>query len=224
MTTSWSSPRIRWRALRVWSRGARSHCAVGMPSPACRAQDLAGRGADPPVVKVSLKYVPECLVKQGDTAIHGCVEGVPLSTLCPNDTAGRPASAGSGSLLAEMTEAPSQRLPESLRSWPSDGSSRAFLRNARRTDGGTGPDAELACFRRTVRRPRRTGRRHVGLSGTRICTVTTSSSPLQVSVVQRASELACTPLRGITAAAEISSALYRWHSALLAVPPKSSSR
>ncbi|WP_329572589.1 aminoglycoside phosphotransferase family protein [Streptomyces sp. NBC_01361] len=77
-----------------------------------------------------LPNVPQCLFKRADLAIHSYVEGVPLSSVCPN---GKPVdshliSALAG-LLADMTRVSSRGLPPLPDFWPRRGrDSGAFLR------------------------------------------------------------------------------------------------
>ncbi|MHB9852059.1 phosphotransferase family protein [Streptomyces krungchingensis] len=76
-----------------------------------------------------LPHVPRCLVKRGDKTILSYVEGVPLSSICPN---GKPVDAGLiaalAGLFADMTQVRRQHLPELPPSWPrSSRNSRAFL-------------------------------------------------------------------------------------------------
>jgi len=77
-----------------------------------------------------LPHVPQCLVKRGDMTILSYVEGVPLSSICPN---GKPVDpdliAALAGLFADMTQVRRQHLPPLPPSWPrSSRNSRAFLR------------------------------------------------------------------------------------------------
>ncbi len=77
-----------------------------------------------------LPHVPRCLAKHEDVLVLSYVEGVPLSSICPNGT---PLDSGIISalagLLADMTQVPKQILPPLPQSWPrSSRDSRAFLR------------------------------------------------------------------------------------------------
>jgi aminoglycoside phosphotransferase (APT) family kinase protein len=83
-----------------------------------------------------LPHVPECLIKHGDVALHSYVEGVPLSSTCPN---GKPLDRrlieALAELLAQLTTVRRERLPKLPRTWPRDGHSRGFLQHlALRTD------------------------------------------------------------------------------------------
>ncbi|MFF2187331.1 phosphotransferase family protein [Streptomyces sp. NPDC058155] len=80
-------------------------------------------------IKGRLKYVPECLVRMDEFAVHSYVEGVPLSTICSDDRPldDRLLKALVG-LLAEMTAIHRGHLPRLPAGWPSDGASRSFLR------------------------------------------------------------------------------------------------
>lgn len=77
-----------------------------------------------------LPHVPQCLVRRGDMTVLSYVQGVPLSTVCPN---GKPVeshliSALAG-LLADMTQVRRKDLPPLPPSWPRNSrDSRAFLR------------------------------------------------------------------------------------------------
>ncbi|MFD9330735.1 phosphotransferase [Streptomyces sp. NPDC060065] len=78
-----------------------------------------------------LPHVPRCLVKSGDMTILSYVEGVPLSSICPN---GKPVDsdliAALAGLFADMTRVGRQHLPPLPPSWPrsSRNNSRGFLR------------------------------------------------------------------------------------------------
>lgn len=80
-------------------------------------------------IKGLLKYVPQCLAKGDGSAVHSYVQGVPLSTVCPDEMPldERLLHALAG-LLAEMTAVHRERLPELPPSWPCEGSSGSFLR------------------------------------------------------------------------------------------------
>ncbi|MFJ5264199.1 phosphotransferase family protein [Streptomyces sp. NPDC088387] len=76
-----------------------------------------------------LPHAPQCLAKGKGFAVHSHVEGVPLSTVCPNekpvDTLLMKALAG---LLAETTRVRRGALPRLPASWPANHSdSRGFL-------------------------------------------------------------------------------------------------
>jgi aminoglycoside phosphotransferase (APT) family kinase protein len=77
-----------------------------------------------------LPHVPRCLVKRRDVIILSYVEGVPLSSVCPNGNPVDPGLiAGLAGLLADMTQVRRQHLPPLPASWPrSSRDSRAFLR------------------------------------------------------------------------------------------------
>ncbi|MFD7475011.1 phosphotransferase [Streptomyces sp. NPDC059837] len=77
-----------------------------------------------------LPHVPRCLVKRRGTAVLSYVDGVPLSSICPN---GKPVDSdlitALAGLLADMTQVRRQQLPPLPMSWPrSSRDSRAFLR------------------------------------------------------------------------------------------------
>ncbi|MFF4254044.1 aminoglycoside phosphotransferase family protein [Streptomyces sp. NPDC001663] len=77
-----------------------------------------------------LPHVPRCLVQLRDVNILSYVEGVPLSSICPN---GKPVDSGLISalagLLADMIQVGRKDLPQLPPSWPrSSRDSRAFLR------------------------------------------------------------------------------------------------
>ncbi|MET8942471.1 aminoglycoside phosphotransferase family protein [Streptomyces sp. NPDC004542] len=77
-----------------------------------------------------LPHVPECLVKNGKYAVHSYVEGVPLSSICPN---GKPVETllmkALAELLAQMTQVRRGTLPALPPTWPSnDTDSQGFLR------------------------------------------------------------------------------------------------
>ncbi|WP_189110551.1 aminoglycoside phosphotransferase family protein [Streptomyces camponoticapitis] len=80
-------------------------------------------------IKGRLKYVPECLVRMDEFAVHSYVEGVPLSTICSDD---RPVDSrllrALAGVLAEMTAVRRAHLPGLPASWPRDGATRSFLR------------------------------------------------------------------------------------------------
>lgn len=79
-------------------------------------------------IRGRLKYVPECLARMGEFAVHSYVEGVPLSTICADGRPldGRLLKALVG-LLAEMTGIRRAQLPALPAAWPLDGASRSFL-------------------------------------------------------------------------------------------------
>ncbi|GAA3847614.1 phosphotransferase family protein [Streptomyces sp. NPDC059687] len=79
-------------------------------------------------IKGELPHVPTCLVRGRGASIHSYVEGVPLSTVCPN---GKPvdrllidALAG---LLAQMSQVRREALPRLPEGWPRK-DSQGFLR------------------------------------------------------------------------------------------------
>ncbi|MFI6441882.1 phosphotransferase [Streptomyces sp. NPDC050759] len=77
-----------------------------------------------------LPHVPRCLLKYGDIAVMSYVDGVPLSSVCPN---GKPVDQhvvrALAELLADMTHVGRKELPPLPQSWPrSSRDSRAFLR------------------------------------------------------------------------------------------------
>ncbi|MFC8074572.1 phosphotransferase family protein [Streptomyces sp. NPDC057307] len=80
-------------------------------------------------IKGRLKYVPECLVRMDEFAVHSYVEGVPLSTICSD---GRPLDArllqALAGMLAELAAVRRAHLPELPAFWPRDGATRSFLR------------------------------------------------------------------------------------------------
>ncbi|MFF0017750.1 phosphotransferase [Streptomyces sp. NPDC005374] len=78
----------------------------------------------------ALPHVPRCLLKYGDVALMSYVDGVPLSSVCPN---GKPVDQhlvrALAELLADMTQVGRKELPPLPQSWPrSSRDSRAFLR------------------------------------------------------------------------------------------------
>ncbi|WP_338697944.1 aminoglycoside phosphotransferase family protein [Streptomyces sp. Q6] len=77
----------------------------------------------------TLRHVPQCLARFGDTSIHSYMEGTPLSSICRN---GKPVDAllieAFAGLLADMAKVPSHALPACPEYWPRDGDSRGFLR------------------------------------------------------------------------------------------------
>ncbi|MEU9170909.1 aminoglycoside phosphotransferase family protein [Streptomyces sp. NPDC048420] len=78
----------------------------------------------------TLPHVPRCLLKYGDVALMSYVDGVPLSSVCPN---GKPVDQhlvrALAELLADMTQVGRKELPPLPQSWPrSSRDSRAFLR------------------------------------------------------------------------------------------------
>lgn len=77
-----------------------------------------------------LPHVPRCLAQYGDVSILSYVQGVPLSSICPN---GKPVAShliqALAGLLADMTQVRRKDLPPLPQSWPrSSRDSRAFLR------------------------------------------------------------------------------------------------
>ncbi|WP_369181136.1 phosphotransferase family protein [Streptomyces mutabilis] len=77
-----------------------------------------------------LHNVPRCLAKHGDVVVLSYVEGVPLSTVCPNDTpVDHDLIVALAGLLADMTQVRRHHLPPLPASWPrSSRDSGAFLR------------------------------------------------------------------------------------------------
>ncbi|MGP4046341.1 phosphotransferase [Streptomyces sp. 2A115] len=77
-----------------------------------------------------LPHVPECLDRRGNTAVHSYVEGVPLSSICPDDKPVDPLLiAALAGLLGEMTRVRKEALPPLPESWPRNGKdSTGFLR------------------------------------------------------------------------------------------------
>jgi aminoglycoside phosphotransferase (APT) family kinase protein len=78
----------------------------------------------------ALPHVPRCLLKYGDIALMSYVDGVPLSSVCPN---GKPVDQhlvrALAELLADMTQVGRKELPPLPQAWPrSSRDSRAFLR------------------------------------------------------------------------------------------------
>ncbi|KUN21582.1 phosphotransferase enzyme family protein [Streptomyces antibioticus] len=81
-------------------------------------------------IRRHLPQVPECLVKRDDMVILSYVEGVPLSSICPN---GKPVDtdliAALANLFADMTQVRRQHLPPLPEAWPrSSRNSNAYLR------------------------------------------------------------------------------------------------
>jgi aminoglycoside phosphotransferase (APT) family kinase protein len=77
-----------------------------------------------------LPHVPRCLLKYGDIAVMSYVDGVPLSSVCPN---GKPVDQhlvrALAELLSDMTQVGRKELPRLPQSWPrSSRDSRIFLR------------------------------------------------------------------------------------------------
>jgi len=81
-------------------------------------------------VRGVLPHVPRCLVQTRDMTILSYVQGVPLSSICPNGkTVDSGLIAALTDLLADMTQVRRKDLPPLLESWPRNGrDSRAFLR------------------------------------------------------------------------------------------------
>ncbi|MFF3487597.1 phosphotransferase [Streptomyces sp. NPDC002701] len=78
----------------------------------------------------ALPHVPQCLAQQDGSAVHSYVEGVPLSTVCPN---GKPVDSmligALADLLAQMSRVRREALPRLPADWPfNDKDSQAFLR------------------------------------------------------------------------------------------------
>ncbi|MBO4259263.1 aminoglycoside phosphotransferase family protein [Streptomyces griseorubiginosus] len=82
------------------------------------------------VVRQALPHVPRCLVQDRDLTILSYVQGVPLSSICPNGkTVDTNLIAALTDLLADMTKVRRRDLPPLPPSWPRNGrDSRAFLR------------------------------------------------------------------------------------------------
>lgn len=82
------------------------------------------------VVRGVLPHVPRCLVQTRDMTILSYVQGVPLSSICPNGkTVDTNLIAALTDLLADMTQVRRKDLPPLPQSWPRHGrDSRAFLR------------------------------------------------------------------------------------------------
>ncbi|MFC3573200.1 phosphotransferase [Streptomyces yaanensis] len=77
-----------------------------------------------------LPHVPRCLAKHRDMVVLSYVEGMSLSSICPNGTPlNSDLITALASLLADMTQVPRQHLPPLPVAWPrSNRDSRAFLR------------------------------------------------------------------------------------------------
>ncbi|MFG3169176.1 aminoglycoside phosphotransferase family protein [Streptomyces sp. NPDC048200] len=85
-------------------------------------------------VRGVLRHVPECLARRRGSAVHSYVEGVPLSTVCPN---GKPVDGllvrALTELLAQMSLVRREALPPLPGDWPSnDKDSQAFLQTLAR--------------------------------------------------------------------------------------------
>jgi aminoglycoside phosphotransferase (APT) family kinase protein len=85
-------------------------------------------------VRGVLPHVPECLVERDDFAVHSCVEGVPLSSVCGD---GRPVDAllvgALADLLAQMAQVRRRALPPLPACWPrNDTDSQGFLKTLAR--------------------------------------------------------------------------------------------
>ncbi|MDH6518157.1 aminoglycoside phosphotransferase (APT) family kinase protein [Streptomyces sp. SAI-135] len=78
----------------------------------------------------ALPHVPQCLLKYGDTAVMSYVDGVPLSSVCPNGKrVDQHLVRALAELLADMTQVGRKELPPLPQYWPrSSRDSRAFLR------------------------------------------------------------------------------------------------
>ncbi|MFF7136656.1 MULTISPECIES: aminoglycoside phosphotransferase family protein [unclassified Streptomyces] len=78
----------------------------------------------------SLPHVPRCLLKYGDITVMSYVDGVPLSSVCPNGKAvDQHLVRALAELLADMTQVGRKELPSLPQFWPrSSRDSRAFLR------------------------------------------------------------------------------------------------
>ncbi|MEV6960962.1 aminoglycoside phosphotransferase family protein [Streptomyces sp. NPDC051207] len=81
-------------------------------------------------VRGILPHVPQCLAEREDFAVHSCVEGVPLSSVCGD---GRPVDAllveALADLFAQMTQVRRGALPALPAVWPrNDTDSQGFLR------------------------------------------------------------------------------------------------
>ncbi len=77
-----------------------------------------------------LPHVPQCLAQRPGSAVHSYVEGVPLSTVCPN---GKPVDSmligALAELLAQMSQVRREALPSLPAGWPAnDKDGQAFLR------------------------------------------------------------------------------------------------
>ncbi|MES5821604.1 aminoglycoside phosphotransferase family protein [Streptomyces sp. RG80] len=77
-----------------------------------------------------LPQVPQCLVKRDGMTILSYVEGVPLSSICPNGKrVDRDLVSALAGLFADMAQVPRQYLPPLPLSWPrSSKNSKAYLR------------------------------------------------------------------------------------------------
>ncbi|MGW3097262.1 aminoglycoside phosphotransferase family protein [Streptomyces sp. NPDC001102] len=82
-------------------------------------------------VRGVLPHVPRCLVQTRDMSILSYVQGVPLSSICPNGkTVDTGLIAALTDLLADMTEVRRKDLPPLPQAWPrTSRDSRAFLRS-----------------------------------------------------------------------------------------------
>ncbi|MFE6554421.1 phosphotransferase family protein [Streptomyces sp. NPDC057746] len=81
-------------------------------------------------IEGELPHVPTCLVRGREASIHSFVEGVPLSTVCPN---GKPVDGllidALAGLLAQMSQVRREALPRLPEGWPrNDKDSQGFLR------------------------------------------------------------------------------------------------
>ncbi|MFI0538764.1 phosphotransferase [Streptomyces sp. WSLK1-3] len=78
----------------------------------------------------ALPHVPQCLLKYGDTAVISYVDGVPLSSVCPNGKrVDQHLVRALAELLADMTQVGRKELPPLPQYWPrSSRDSKAFLR------------------------------------------------------------------------------------------------
>ena len=81
-------------------------------------------------VEGTLPHVPRCVASRGDSAVHSYVEGLPLSSVCPN---GKPVDSvlvqAMAGLLAQMSRVRREALPPLPDCWPrSSKDSQRFLR------------------------------------------------------------------------------------------------
>jgi aminoglycoside phosphotransferase (APT) family kinase protein len=95
-----------------------------------------------------LPHVPECLAEGEDFAVHSCVEGVPLSSVCGD---GRPVDAllvgALADLLAQMTQVRRGALPALPAVWPrNDTDSQGFLQTLARLAGRQLREPRWAAF------------------------------------------------------------------------------
>ncbi|MFJ6697043.1 phosphotransferase [Streptomyces sp. NPDC091272] len=83
-----------------------------------------------------LPDVPRCLARSSHATVLSHVEGVPLSSICPNgEPVGPPLVEALVRQLAELAKVGREKLPRLPADWPRDGRSRQFLQHlAARTD------------------------------------------------------------------------------------------